>query len=110
MPKTRLVTIGTGGHRPSVAEAAELSGAFDVIGFLDDALPVGKTVLNVSVLGAIVGLRNVYHSDSYRAACDPAIVALGNNTMLEKLMQHLCDAGSVWPPSFNHSLLCCQVH
>lgn len=93
MPKTRLVTIGTGGHRPSVAEAAELSGAFDVIGFLDDALLVGKTVLNVSVLGAIVGSRNVDHSDSYCAACDPAIVAVGNNTMREKLMQHLCDAG-----------------
>ena len=34
MPKTRLLIIGAGGHGASVAEAAELSGFFDVVGFL----------------------------------------------------------------------------
>jgi hypothetical protein len=44
MPKTKLLIIGAGGHGASVAEAAELSGPFEVVGFLDDALPVGRRV------------------------------------------------------------------
>ena len=93
MPKTRLLIIGAGGHGASVAEAAELSGFFDVVGFLDDALPVGQTVLNWAVLGAIGGLSKEGRLDSYRAACDQGIVAVGNNTVREKITQQLVDAG-----------------
>lgn len=93
MPKTRLLIIGAGGHGASVAEAAELSGAFEVVGFLDDAFPVGQAVLNGSVIGAIGGLSNVDSLDSYRAACEQAIVAVGNNAVREKLTQWLVNAG-----------------
>lgn len=93
MSKTKLLIIGAGGHGRSVAEAAELSRAFEVVGFLDDALPVGKAVLNGAVLGAISDLSNVESLDSYRALCDRAIVAVGNNTVREKLTLQLVDAG-----------------
>jgi sugar O-acyltransferase (sialic acid O-acetyltransferase NeuD family) len=93
MSKTRLLIIGAGGHGASVAEAAELSGTFEVVGFLDDALPVGQAVLNGSVIGAIGGLRNVDRLDSYRAVCDQVIVAVGNNAVREKLTQRLVNAG-----------------
>lgn len=93
MPKTKLLIIGAGGHGTAMAEAAELSGAFEVVGFLDDALPVGKAVLNGAVLGAISGLSSLYHLDSYRAACDQTIVAVGNNAVREKITQQLVDAG-----------------
>jgi sugar O-acyltransferase (sialic acid O-acetyltransferase NeuD family) len=93
MRKIRLLIIGAGGHGRSVAEAAELSGAFDVAGFLDEGLPVGQTVLMSSVLGVITGLSNVDHLKSYRTACDQAIVAVGYNAVREKLMQHLIDVG-----------------
>jgi hypothetical protein len=33
MAKTRLLVVGAGGHGRSVAEAAELSGQFAVVGF-----------------------------------------------------------------------------
>ena len=89
MVKTRLLVVGAGGHGRSVAEAAELSGQFEVVGFLDDALPAGKSVLNVAVLGAMVSM--VHH----RVAADQAIVAIGNNTVREKLMQQLASAGFV---------------
>jgi sugar O-acyltransferase (sialic acid O-acetyltransferase NeuD family) len=87
MHKARLLIIGAGGHGRSVAEAADLSGAFEVVGFLDDGLSVGQTVLMGSVLGAIASLN------SYRTACDQAIVAVGNNALREKLTQQLIDGG-----------------
>ena len=93
MSKTRLLIIGAGGHGTSVAEAAELSGMFEVVGFLDDALPVDKTVLNGSVLGTIGGLSNFDRLNRYRAVCDQVIVAVGNNTVREKITQQLVDAG-----------------
>jgi hypothetical protein len=50
MAKTRLLVLGAGGHGHSVAEAADLSGQFEVVGFLDDATPVGERVLGNHVL------------------------------------------------------------
>ena len=93
MPKTKLLIIGAGCHGALLAEAAELSGAFEVVGFLDDALPVGKAVLNGAVFGAIIGYISLDHLDRYRAACDQAIVAVGNNAVREKITQQLVDAG-----------------
>ena len=89
MVKTRLLVVGAGGHGRSVAEAAELSGQFEVVGFLDDALPAGKSVLNVAVLGPMVSMGH------HKAAADQTIVAIGNNAVREKLMQQLVSAGFV---------------
>lgn len=89
MVKTRLLVVGAGGHGRSVADAAELPGQFEVVGFLDDALPAGKSVLNVAVLGPMVNMGH------HRAAADQAIVAIGNNTVREKLMQQLASTGFV---------------
>jgi sugar O-acyltransferase (sialic acid O-acetyltransferase NeuD family) len=87
MVKTRLLVVGAGGHGRAVAEAAELSGQFEVVGFLDDALPAGKSVLNVAVLVPMGSMG--YH----RAAADQTIVAIGNNAVREKLMHQLAAAG-----------------
>jgi acyl-[acyl carrier protein]--UDP-N-acetylglucosamine O-acyltransferase len=87
MVKTRLLVVGVGGHGRSVAEAAELSGQCEVVGFLDDALPAGKSVLNVAVLGPMVSMGH------HRAVADQTIVAIGNNPVRENLMQHLAATG-----------------
>ncbi|WP_300557211.1 acetyltransferase [Limnohabitans sp. Rim8] len=87
MAKTRLLVVGAGGHGRSVAEAAELSGQFEVVGFLDDALPAGNSVLNVAVLGPMVSMGH------HRAAADQTIVAIGNNAIREKLIQQLAATG-----------------
>ena len=42
MTTFRLLVVATGGHGRSVAEAAELSGQFEVVGLLDDSLPSVK--------------------------------------------------------------------
>jgi sugar O-acyltransferase (sialic acid O-acetyltransferase NeuD family) len=87
MNKTRLLVVGSGGHGRSVAEAAELSGQFEVVGFLDDSLPAGEAVLGLPVLGPVASMAH------HRVTADQAIVAIGNNAVREKLMQQLAEAG-----------------
>lgn len=41
MIKSRFLVVEAGGHAHLVAEAAELSGQFEVVVFLDDAASVG---------------------------------------------------------------------
>lgn len=87
MSKTRLLVVGAGGHGRSVAEAAELSGQFDVVGFLDDAAPVGERVHGRHVIGPLASM-----ADHCRVV-DQAIVAIGNNAVREMLIQRLTEAG-----------------
>jgi len=87
MAKPRLLVVGAGGHGRSVAETAELSGQFEVVGFLDDSLPAGETVLTHPVLGPVASMAH------HRAVANQAIVAIGNNAVREKLMQQLAEAG-----------------
>lgn len=87
MSKTRLLVVGAGGHGRSVAEAAEISGQFEVVGFLDDALPIGEAVLGLTVLGPVSNMQN------QRTSADQAIVAVGNNALRERLMHRLITAG-----------------
>lgn len=90
MAKTRLLVVGAGGHGRSVAEAADLSGQFTVVGFLDDSLPAGDTVLGVPVLGPVACMVD------HLATADQAMVAIGNNAVREKLMQQLAAASFEW--------------
>lgn len=87
MAKIRLLVVGAGGHGRSVAEAAELSGQFSVVGFLDDSLPAGETVLDLPVLGPVASMTH------QRAAADHTIVAIGNNAVRQELMLQLIEAG-----------------
>lgn len=77
MAKTRLLVVGAGG---SVAEAAELSGHFDAVDFLEDSLAACETVLGLPVLGTLASMVNHY------PATQQVIVAIGNNAAREKLM------------------------
>lgn len=87
MSKIRLLVVGAGGHGRSVAEAADLSGLFEVIGFLDDALPAGDSVLMAPVLGPVTSIA------LHRSECDQVIVAVGNNAVREKVTLQLIEAG-----------------
>ena len=54
-----------------------------VVGFLNDSLPVGETVLHVPLLGPVASLAQLL------ASADQTIVAIGNNAVREKLMSQL---------------------
>lgn len=90
MSKIRLLVVGAGGHGRSVVEAAELSGQFEVVGLLDDSLHAGDRVMGVTVLGSVVSMEH------HQAGAEKAIVAIGNNTVRENLMQQLTAAGFKW--------------
>ena len=90
MPSQKLLIVGAGGHGRSVAEAAQLSAHFEVVGFVDDGAVVGSNILGVPVLGTTENL------DSYRDYAHHAIVAIGNNALRESLMRKLRLAGFEW--------------
>ena len=83
----RLIIIGGGGHARSVAEAALLSGAFEVAGFLDDAFPKMAKVWDFPVLGTTVDI------EKYRVFAEVGVVAIGNNELREVLCGQLRTAG-----------------
>jgi sugar O-acyltransferase (sialic acid O-acetyltransferase NeuD family) len=87
MNKPRLLIVGAGQHGRSVAEAAELSSQFQVVGFSDDQVTAGETVLDYPVLGTNLNLA------IYLKVCDEAIVAIGNNPVRERLITHLSEVG-----------------
>ena len=51
MGKIRFLVGGVGGQGSFLAEAAELFGQFEVVGFLDDSMSAGESVLGKPVLG-----------------------------------------------------------
>lgn len=87
MAKKRLLVVGAGGHGRSVAEAAALSGHFEVVGFLDDAVPFGAIEFGGHILGTLASIAD------HCSVTDQAIVAIGNNAVREKITQHLTEAG-----------------
>lgn len=83
----RLIIVGAGGHARSMAEAALLSGVFEVVGFLDDAFPRLAKVRDFPVLGTMHDIQ------MYRAFAEMAVVAIGNNELRESLCHQLSAAG-----------------
>ncbi len=51
MINKRLLVVGAGGHACLLSEAAEFSGQFVVVCFLDDAVPASERVLGGHVHG-----------------------------------------------------------
>ena len=87
MSRVRLLVVGAGGHGRSVAEAAELMGSFEVVGFLDDAESEGAQVLGMRVLGPVGSMA------SHRHLSDQAIVAIGNNGVRQDITAQLLQNG-----------------
>lgn len=85
----RLLIIGAGGHGISVAEAAKLSGMYEVIGFLDDSLANNAKKETLAVLGTASDLNK------YAQLCDEVIIAIGNNAVRESLVTKAIQAGLV---------------
>lgn len=94
--KPRFLVVGAGGHGRSVAEAVQLSGDFEMVGFLDDgAFASGDDVWGLPVLGPASDFAG------YVALASHAVVAIGNNALRQKLCAQLQAAGFV---------LACVVH
>jgi sugar O-acyltransferase (sialic acid O-acetyltransferase NeuD family) len=91
-----LLIVGAGGHGRSVAEAALLSEPDVRLGFLDDGAFVGDAkIWGLPVLGPAKDFTN------YMAQFTYAIVAIGNNTLRQRLCDELSACGFV---------LACVIH
>ncbi|MES1172541.1 MAG: acetyltransferase [Bacteroidota bacterium] len=56
LPQQRIVIYGAGGHGRVVADAAAAAG-LEILGFLDDGVPVGHPILAWHVLGTLTWLE-----------------------------------------------------
>ena len=75
-----VILIGGGGHAKVVLDCVRSSGG-QVVGFLDDGIGAGTTILGVPVLGTIKDYRN-YLQHRF-------LIAIGNNGIRRRLAQSL---------------------
>ncbi|WP_373020553.1 NeuD/PglB/VioB family sugar acetyltransferase [Thiomicrorhabdus sp.] len=75
----KLLIIGAGGHGKAIAEAAQLSREYQVVGFLDDAFPELSESFSFPVLGKIE------NAAEFLGLVDTFFVAIGNNALREKV-------------------------
>ncbi len=79
--KEKIVIIGAGGHGKVVADAITAQGKYELLGFIDASIPVGKVIVNdFKVIQT--------QADFYllKDQVDTFIVAVGSNIIREKLV------------------------
>jgi len=86
MQTSRLLIVGAGGHGCVVADAAEASGRWSEIQFVDSAFPQLERVLEWPVVD------NGDTLAQFRGRVDAAIVALGQNDLRMQLLTVLEEA------------------
>jgi sugar O-acyltransferase (sialic acid O-acetyltransferase NeuD family) len=87
MVMQRVLIVGAGGHGQAVAEAFALQGRTHLVGFVDDAAPVGSLVFGLPVLGNVGSLPKL------AAVADAVCVAIGHNATRQRLVQQALQAG-----------------
>ncbi len=80
-----IIVIGSGGHGRSVAESILQSGELNLVGFVDDSFTPNATLWGYPILGKINDLAEAQH------LADFVVVAIGNNTLREKIFAQLND-------------------
>lgn len=86
-----LLIIGAGGHGKSIAEAVLLANSYRIAGFLDDDYNAKKNVWDYPVLG------QTHDLEKYRSKAQAAIVAIGNNSVRERIFNLANQAGFFMP-------------
>jgi hypothetical protein len=86
----RWLILGAGGHGRSVCDAIAANGDY-VVGFLDDALPVGTLVSGTHVLGvlSLAWDLNRLCEASDETPADQVVVAIGNPALRQTWQQVL---------------------
>jgi len=82
-----LLIVGSGGHGRAVAEAAALTGEWTEVMFADDSYPAQQQSGNWRIVGSTQQLPEL------AAKCQAAIVAIGNQSVRERLIGTLADLG-----------------
>jgi sugar O-acyltransferase (sialic acid O-acetyltransferase NeuD family) len=86
----KLIVVGAGGHASVVIDVAHLTGgSFEIVGLVDDAVPVGSRVSGFNVLGTIAEIGRFPH--------DAVAFAVGDNIARARLFDRLQAAGEHFP-------------
>ena len=83
---SKLLILGAGGHGKVVAEAAELSGCYEKISFLDDCEQKFDVLQKFPILNGL----NAFTEYAFEYNC--AFVAIGNNELRVKYILQLIKA------------------
>jgi len=73
MAKKRLLIIGSGGHAGQVIDAVNLVGEYEIVGLIDDFLPVGEERHGYKIIG------KAHEVDKFKDLYDYLFIAIGNN-------------------------------
>ncbi len=89
-PPNKLVVFGAGGHSRVVADLAICAG-FEVLGFVDESMPLGQLILGRAVLGKASWLKG-------RGQELVVALGIGDNRTRAASFQACQDAGVACPP------------
>lgn len=99
----KILLIGGGGHCKSVLDSLLELDAYTEIGIIDKVENVGKTVMNVPVVGCDDDLRSLF-SDGYTCAFI-TVGSIGNPKLRINLFNLLCEIGYEIPTIIDHSAI-----
>jgi len=88
---TAIMIYGAGGHGKSLLELIGALGTFNVVGFIDDGVPKGETVMGIPVLGDKRDLQDFY-AKGIRLAVN-AVGGIGHLRIREAVYRRLIDVG-----------------
>ncbi len=98
---TALLIFGGGGQGKAIIDLVHVTGAYRVVGIIDDGLPVGSDVLGVPVLGGAKDLAE-WHDRGIHLAVN-AVGGIGNVNVRIKIFDILSKAGFVCPAMIHPS-------
>lgn len=78
--KEKIIIIGAGGHGKVICDAVVVQNKYELLGFVDDALPIGSVVLN-----AYKVIENQKNIQNLKNLGISFIVAIGNNKVRERI-------------------------
>lgn len=91
MSCSRLLIVGAGGHGKVVADAAQESGRWDEIAFLDDRWPDITEVCGLNVIGATMALGTLHER------FPDTFIAIGENSLRMRFLVQVETQGYVVP-------------
>ncbi len=91
-----LVIYGGGGHGKALIDLLRTLGDYDIVGIIDDGMPVGKLVMGVPVLGGSARLAELRHQGVALAV--NAVGGIGNVSVRVRVFERLQQAGFTCPP------------
>ena len=107
--RKKILIFGTGDHSKVVLSEILKIKKFKVVGFIDEALPIKKTIskhknFNIKVLGKIKDLKKIVDKNTY------GVIGIGANYIREKIVKEVkqivknfkCDVQK--PSGFWHSV------